>query len=309
MTEKDCCAPRANRSLHGNRSAPNSIAKQTKFEPALCAIPGGPAFIGTDSPIIALDDEAPLRRRKIKAFNMMETPVTNDMFAQFVAATGYETEADLFGWSFVFHHNVAEGIEATQAVAGTQWWRRVDGANWHLINGPGSEDAYHPDHPVVHVTWSDARAFAKWAGGRLPTEPEWEHAARGGLGDVRFPWGQTEPNETDHFPCNIWQGSFPNTNTAADGYIATAPAKSYAPNGYGLYNMCGNVWEWTADPLKLRSLSKRKRAAANKPAGSKILKGGSFLCHDSYCYRYRIAARTGTTPDTSTAHQGFRLVF
>jgi formylglycine-generating enzyme required for sulfatase activity len=240
---------------------------------------------------------------------MMRTTVTNAMFAAFVDDTGYVTEAETFGWSFVFYDNVADTAAPTQGVVGVEWWRKVEGAHWRLVNGPGSQADLHPDHPVTHVSWRDARAFAHWAGGRLPSEAEWEHAARGGLGDTPFPWGSAEPDDTTHLPCNIWQGSFPNRNTGADSYTTTAPAQSFAPNGYGLYNMCGNVWEWTAEPMKLRSLSKRTKARMRSLKGAKLLKGGSFLCHRSYCFRYRIAARTFTTPDTTTPHQGFRLVF
>lgn len=237
----------------------------------------------------------------------MEATVSNAMFAQFIEETNYLTEAEWFGWSFVFQSNVAEEVGPTQAVQNVEWWRKVDGAFWADVNGPDS--GFQPDHPVVHVSWNDARAFAKWAGGRLPTEAEWEHAARGGQGDIPFPWGTQEPDDTDFQPCNIWQGRFPDLNTGKDGYVATAPVKSFQPNGYGLYNMCGNVWEWTSEPMKIRSLSKTGKAQRERHKGAKLMKGGSFLCHKSYCFRYRIAARTGTTPDTSTSHQGFRLVF
>lgn len=237
------------------------------------------------------------------------TVVTNAMFQKFVEETGHVTEAEDWGWSFVFYQNVSKSVMETQGVVSTEWWRRVDGAYWRLVNGPDSEDAFYPDHPVVHVSWKDARAYAAWAGGRLPTEAEWEHAARGGLGDVRFPWGDQEPNDTDFQPCNIWQGSFPNTNTCKDGFGATAPARSFEPNGYGLFNMAGNVWEWTSEPFKIRSLKKTARSHASNTKGYKLTKGGSFLCHISYCYRYRIAARTGNSPESSTSHMGFRIVF
>ena len=272
-------------------------------------IPGGTALIGTDRPLFAEDEEGPLRRKPVKPFRMMPTTVTNADFADFVAATGYRTEAEQLGWSFVFFHDVAETTGPTQGVRGTEWWRRVEGALWSAPNGPGSEAACLPDHPVVQVSWNDARAFADWAGGRLPTELEWEHAARGGLGDVPYPWGETAPDDTGPFPCNIWQGRFPGHNSCADGWRATAPARSFAPNGYGLYNICGNVWEWTSEPFRIRGLSRGARAFAARTRGYKLLKGGSFLCHHSYCHRYRIAARSGTSPDTGTSHQGFRLVF
>ena len=308
MKTASCCAPSSGRAGDQSRDI-SHLAGQGKLPVATCPIPGGEAIIGTDAPFFAIDEEGPRRVRRIKPFRMMETAVTNAMFAQFVEETGYQTDAERFGWSFVFMHNVSAEVAATQGVVGVEWWRRVDGATWRLINGAGSEADCHDDHPVVHVSWNDARAFAAWAGGRLPSEVEWEHAARGGLGDVVFPWGDREPDEASYHPCNIWQGHFPQVNTGADGYAATAPAAAYEPNGYGLYNMCGNVWEWASEPMRLRSLSKAARQEAKRYKGAKILKGGSFLCHKSYCFRYRIAARTGNTPDTSTAHQGFRLVF
>ena len=163
--------------------------------------------------------------------------------------------------------------------------------------------------PQTHVSWHDATAYAAWAGGRLPTEVEWEHAARGALGDVRFPWGDDEPDDETFLPCNIWQGRFPQHNTASDGYAGTAPAASFAPNGYGLYNMAGNVWEWTADDFRIRSLKKQVKERLKSMQGFKLAKGGSFLCHRSYCYRYRIAARSGISPDSTAAHQGFRVAW
>jgi len=272
-------------------------------------IPGGAGLIGTNTPRMPLDEESPCRPTKIKPFRMMPVAVTNALFGDFVADTGFVTEAERFGWSFVFHAHVPEQITHAQAVVAAQWWRRIDGAYWRAINGPGSEHMLDPDHPAVHISWNDAKAFAKWAGGRLPTEAEWEHAARGGLGDVPYPWGNAEPDDTTHQPCNIWQGDFPEVNTGTDGYQQTAPVQSFQPNGFGLYNMVGNTWEWTADPYKVRSLSKAGRAHAKQMTGMKITKGGSFLCHKSYCYRYRIPARTGNTPDSTTSHQGVRLVF
>ena len=273
------------------------------------AIPGGSALIGTQTPMIPDDGESPLRRVKLRPFLIAETATTNAEFAEFAAATGYVTDAEKFGWSFVFQSEVPEKAGATRGVVQAPWWRQVEGANWRDINGPGTADQAAADHPVVHVSWHDAAAYAQWAGGRLPSEAEWEHAARGGLGDVRFPWGDREPNDTDYFPCNIWQGEFPGRNSQGDGYVTTAPAKAFSPNGYGLYNMSGNVWEWTADAYTIRSMKKQVRARLAKMKGFRVSKGGSYLCHISYCYRYRIAARSGTSPDSSTAHQGFRVVW
>ena len=271
------------------------------------AVPGGHTLVGTNDRILAVDGERPLRRAKIKPFRAMATSVTNAMFGEFAEASGYVSEAESSGWSFVFHLHVFS--PETQAVAAAPWWRKVEGANWRSPRGPGSDIAGLADHPVVHVSWNDACAFAAWAGGRLPTEAEWEHAARGGLGDVRFPWGNREPDDHSFLPCNIWQGRFPDVDLGSDGFTSTAPAKSFEPNGYGLYNTCGNVWEWTTEPFVIRSARKSAQERKVNMRGTKLLKGGSFLCHRSYCYRYRIAARSGNSPDSTTAHQGFRLVF
>ena len=305
---KSCCSPPTDRVSDAPKVG-DIPATQSQLEIRVASIPGGPALMGTDVPMIPADEEGPARQKPIKPFLMMETAVTNAMFAQFVEETGFVTEAERFGWSFVFYSDVSTDTPPTQGVAGVEWWRRVDGSDWRHVNGPGSQSEWLPDHPVVHVSWNDAKAYAKWAGGRLPKEAEWEHAARGGLGDVPFPWGGKEPDDFDFQPCNIWQGSFPNQNAVTDGYKTTAPAKSFEPNGYGLYNMAGNVWEWTSEPYKVRSNSKAAREFAKQKKGMKIMKGGSFLCHKSYCFRYRIPARTGTTPDPTTSHQGFRLVF
>jgi formylglycine-generating enzyme required for sulfatase activity len=240
---------------------------------------------------------------------MDTTTVTNARFQQFAANTGYVTEAELLGDSLVFQGLLPKGSPPSHAIAQTPWWRVIAGANWRNPVGPDSTTSLEMDHPVTHVSWNDAMAFAQWAGGRLPTEAQWEHAARGGLEDVAFPWGNTEPNDSDFFPCNIWQGQFPQQNTARDGFFGTAPARSFEPNGYGLYNMVGNVWEMTSEIFKVRSLKKDVVAAHTGKRGYRLSKGGSFLCHRSYCYRYRIAARNSTSPDTSTSHIGFRLVY
>ncbi|WP_299153024.1 formylglycine-generating enzyme family protein [uncultured Tateyamaria sp.] len=272
-------------------------------------IPGGRALVGTGTPGIAVDGEGPVRRVTLKPFAMDVTTVTNARFAAFVSATNYVTEAERFGDSFVFEGFLPKSAPPSPVVEAAPWWRIVKGAHWRAINGPDADDTWQADHPVVHVTWNDARAFATWAGGRLPREAEWEHAARGGLDDVPFPWGEAAPNDHDHFPCNIWQGPFPQADLGRDGFIGTAPARCFEPNGYGLYNMVGNVWEWTSQPFQVKSLKKAVQAAHAGKAGYKLNKGGSYLCHASYCFRYRIAARSGSSPDSSTGHQGFRLVY
>lgn len=269
-------------------------------------VPGGVSIVGTASPEIPEDGESPPEETRVKPFRIGATAVSNREFARFVEATGYVTEAERFGWSFVFFSDVPANVAGCCAVSGAQWWRKLDGARWDRVDG---RRAPLPDHPVVHVSWNDANAYAVWVGGRLPTEAEWEHAARGGLGDVRFPWGDREPDDVSHFPCNIWQGAFPNENSGADGFLGTSPVRSFEPNGFGLYNMVGNAWEWTANPFRVKSLKKSTRKRVARMRGFKLLKGGSFLCHKSYCYRYRIAARTGTSPDSTASHQGFRIVW
>lgn len=307
---KSCCSP--SREAQDGTAPARPIQMHASKELAvqeIADIPGGQALLGTNHPIFPLDGEGPLRKKKIAPFRMDTTTVTNARFQDFVTDTGYVTEAEQIGDSLVFQGLLPKGTPPSRAIAQTPWWRVIAGANWRNLVGPDSAALLEPDHPVTHVSWNDATAFAQWAGGRLPTEAQWEHAARGGLDDVPFPWGDTEPNDTDFFPCNIWQGRFPGQNTARDGYVGTAPAQSFAPNGYGLYNMVGNVWEMTSEVFKVRSLKKDVAAAHASKKGYRLSKGGSFLCHRSYCFRYRIAARNSTSPDTSTSHIGFRLVY
>lgn len=263
--------------------------------------------MGTDRSPLPMDGEAPARRVTVKKFATDPFAVTNAGFAEFVAATSYVTEAERIGWSLVF----AGLLPPAERGQGAGWWCRVDGAQWRRPDGPGSDVAARSDHPVVHVSWNDATAFAAWAGGRLPTEAEWEFAASGGLRGARYPWGDAEPDDAVHFPCNIWQGNFPTDNTGADGFVGTAPVGAFAPNGYGLFNMVGNCWEWCAEPFRIRSLARAAKArnAAARAEGQRLLKGGSYLCHRSYCHRYRIAARSGASPDSATGHVRFRVVF
>jgi len=305
---KGCCTPSRGETAHSVASADRISSVDQSTSAVLIA--GGKALVGTNTAGIPHDGETPLRKVKLKPFRINPTVVTNAEFAEFVQDTGHVTEADRFGWSFVFWSEVPEHVGATQAVQGIEWWRRVEGANWQNVNGPNTQaEAYHPDHPVVHVSWNDAKAYAAWAGGRLPSEAEWEHAARGGLGEVKFPWGDQEPDDISSFPCNIWQGKFPDLNSNPDGFGTTAPARSFEPNGIGLFNMAGNVWEWTNDAYTIKSLKKGVKARLADMKGYRLSKGGSFLCHKSYCYRYRIAARSGSSPDSTTTHQGFRVVW
>jgi formylglycine-generating enzyme required for sulfatase activity len=203
----------------------------------------------------------------------------------------------------------------------SQWWTWTPGASWRHPEGPGSDIEGKDEHPVVHVSWDDAMVYARWAAKRLPTEAEWEFAARGGLADQPYVWGNEQPGDTSPL-ANIWQGEFPHQNTANDGFARTAPVRSFRPNGYGLHDMAGNVWEWCADWYE-RDLYRRRagRGLVVNPVGPeqsrdpgrpfmpmRVQRGGSFLCDDAYCSRYRPSARHGCSPDTGMSHVGFRCV-
>jgi formylglycine-generating enzyme required for sulfatase activity len=252
------------------------------------------------------DGEAPSRLVTLEAFRMDAMAVTNADFAEFVEATGYRTTAERAGWSFVFAGLLPEHFPPTRGVAETPWWREVEHASWRFPEGPGSSATGREDHPVVHVSWQDASAYCAWAGTRLPTEAEWELAARGGLAGQRYPWGDELTPGGVH-RCNIWQGQFPRSNTRDDGYCGTAPVSAFRPNGFGLFNTCGNTWEWCADWFSARHSSDHIRNPQGPAAGTtRVIRGGSYLCHESYCFRYRVAARSSNTPLSTTGHTGFR---
>lgn len=301
-------------------------------------IPGGEFTMGTDDKV-GWQDEKPAHRVRVNGFWMDATEVTNAQFQKFVLATKYVTTAEkppdleeimkqvppgtppppkekLVPGSLVFQPT--KGPVDTRNFS--QWWRWTPGACWKHPEGPGSDLNGKENHPVVHVSWDDAVAYAKWAGKRLPNEAEWEFAARGGLDNKIYVWGDDLPGKDGKWQCNIWQGDFPYRNTAKDGYERTAPARSYAANGYGLYDMAGNVWEWCADWYQ-RDLYRTRKGVTVNPKGpertidpqrpfmpQRVQKGGSFLCHDTYCTRYRPSARHGSSPDTGMSHLGFRCV-
>lgn len=276
----------------------------------LVDLPGGRFIMGTDSAEgFAEDGEGPAREVALTAFRIAARAVTNEEFRAFVRATSYITEAEQAGWSFVFYLQVEPQRRAAMRQVSRElpWWLPVEGACWQRPAGPGSAILDRLDHPVVHVSWNDAAAYCAWAGVRLPTEAEWEYAARGGLVQCRYPWGDELQPDGQH-RCNIWQGRFP--SEPSPGWTpGTLSADSFAPNGWGLYNMAGNTWEWCADWF---SPGYHRESAAIDPlqqraTGRRSLRGGSFLCHDSYCNRYRVAARGSNTPGSSASNVGFRV--
>jgi formylglycine-generating enzyme required for sulfatase activity len=275
-------------------------------------VPASAFSMGNEGPDAVFGDgEGPVRRVQLRSFGISPTAVSNAEFAEFVEATGHVTEAEHFGWSFVFGGFVAnDSGDVIGSVAAAPWWRGVRGANWRAPEGPGTGIESRLDHPVVHVSWNDAVAYCGWRGTRLPTEAEWERAARGGLEGVRYPWGDDVMPEGEH-RCNIWQGEFPSVDTGADGYVGTAPVDAFPPNRLGLYNTSGNVWEWCADWWNPHWHLADRPETRFDPIGpefgsAKVMRGGSYLCHDSYCNRYRVSARTSATPDSTTGHTGFR---
>jgi sulfatase modifying factor 1 len=291
MDEHDhaCCAP--GRPPGGEEAAPPPSAEDAPTDGMVRL--GGSFMMGTEDPDgFPQDREGPIREIELPPFWIDPVAVTNRRFAEFVEATGHQTEAGRAGWSFVFAAFLPDDFEATRGIAAAPWWRQVFGADWRRPEGPHSElGDERLDHPVVHVSWNDAKAFCAWAGGRLPHEAEWEMAARGGLEQARFPWGdELEPG--GRHAMNVWQGTFPSQNSGEDGWLGTAPVDAYEPNGHGMLNMSGNVWEWCADRFDRQT---------------RAIRGGSYLCHASYCNRYRVAARSFNTPDSSTGNMGFRV--
>uniref|UniRef100_A0A4W5KQQ8 Formylglycine-generating enzyme n=1 Tax=Hucho hucho TaxID=62062 RepID=A0A4W5KQQ8_9TELE len=274
-------------------------------------IPGGEFLMGTDNPGIPQDGEGPQRRVHLDPFYMDAHEVSNRHFQSFINATGYITEAERFGDSFVFEGVLSEEVKSqiSQAVAAAPWWLPVRGADWRRPEGPDSSiTGSRLDHPVLHVSWQDAVAYCSWAHKRLPTEAEWEYACRGGLQDRLYPWGNKLKPKGQHY-ANLWQGEFPTHNSEEDGYTKTSPVKSFPANSYGLYNMVGNAWEWTSDWWTVHHTTDERHNPAGPPSGTdRVKKGGSYMCHKSYCYRYRCAARSQNTPDSSASNLGFRCV-
>ena len=284
---------------------------------AMVKLDGGTFLMGTDSDVgFPQDGEGPVREVTLDPCYIDRYAVTNAQFLSFVRETEYTTDAERFGWSFVFENfcNTADHDRILQHVKSAPWWLAIEGATWLHPNGPSKsvlDDRELLKHPVTHVSWRDATAYADWAGKRLPTEAEWEYAARGGHEQRRYPWGdELEPD--GQFRCNVWQGEFPEHNTGEDGYVRTAPVDAFEPNDHGLYNVVGNVWEWCLDWFSPEYHTTNGYDHDN-PTGpengtERVMRGGSHLCHRSWCNRYRLAARSKNTPDSSTGNIGFRCV-
>jgi formylglycine-generating enzyme required for sulfatase activity len=297
-------------------------------------IPSGEFTMGSGLEI-ARADEKPTHRVRVDGFWMDATEVTNAQFRKFVEATGYVTTAEKAPQLQEIMAQLPPGtppppanmlvpgslVFVPPASPGSFWWEWRAGANWRQPDGPGSSIVGKDDYPVVHVSWFDTMAYAQWTGKRLPTEAEWEYAARGGLEGKTYVWGEESPYQGTA-RANIWQGEFPRHNTDADGYAATSPVRSYPPNGYGLYDMAGNVWEWVQDWYRPDTYTRRAGEAVSvNPQGpdssydpreptipKRVQRGGSYLCDANYCASYRPSARMNASPDTSLVHTGFRCV-
>jgi formylglycine-generating enzyme required for sulfatase activity len=317
----------------------NAFGQKVDKHDGMVWIPAGNFMMGGDNEQ-ARKDEYPKHGVKVNGFYMDATEVTNAQFSEFVKATGYITTAEKdINWDEIKSQvppNTPKPPDSVLKAASlifvptksevnlndySQWWAWTRGANWRHPNGPNSDIIGKDNFPVTHVSWDDAVAYSKWAGKRLPTEAEWEYAARGGLINNSYSWGKTF-DEMGASKCNFWQGNFPYLNLNKDGFMGAAPVKSFAPNGYGLYDVAGNVWEWCADLYNndyYTQLSKTKLAINPKgPTISydpdeplitkRVMRGGSFLCNDSYCSGYRVSARMKSSPDSGMEHLGFRCV-
>jgi formylglycine-generating enzyme required for sulfatase activity len=305
-----CCVPGDER--HGDRSpaALDTVPTGEGTHPdTLVELPAATFRMGDDS-VWAYpgDGEGPVHDVALDAFRIDRYAVTNDAFVRFVEATGWQTDAERFGWSFVFAGLLPPDFPDTRGVVGAEWWRQVPGADWRHPEGPGSDLADRGDHPVVHVSWHDATAYCRWTATRLPTEAEWERAARGDRVGAAFPWGDDLEPGGEH-RMNVFQGRFPDHDDGADGFVGTAPVGAFPPNDFGLHNVTGNVWEWCADWFDVHAY---ERCESHDPGGPgsgeyRVQRGGSYLCHISYCGRYRVSARYRSEPSSSTGNAGFRV--
>ncbi len=310
MNGKPCCVPSREAPACGNaRSADAAVAAGRPGQHDLVQLPGGSFLMGSSAADgFPADGEGPPREVKVSPFRIGATTVTNAQFNDFVRATGFITQAEEAGSSFVFYLQVAQALRNSIRAhpQGLPWWLEVGDACWQRPEGPGSTVRGREDHPVVHVSWHDAQAYCRWAGVSLPTEAQWECAARGSLHSQRYPWGDVMPADP---PCNIWRGVFPN-EPAAGWTPGTMRVCAHPANGFGLYAMSGNVWEWCEDWFtpEYHRVTGATDPLYGQPTGRRATRGGSFLCHESYCNRYRVGARGSNTPESSASNQGFRVV-
>lgn len=290
-------------------AAPPGEAPSTKGEsasmgedvpPGMALIPGGTFLMGSET---GLPHESPLHEVVVAAFYLDTHEVTNDEFAEYVEATGYVSEAERWGWSIGF----VPDAETDVRVPGAEWWVKVEGADWRHPLGPDSSIEGKGDYPVVQVSWNDAVAYCEWAGKRLPTEAEWEFAARGGLAQKNYPWGNLVAPDGRPM-ANTWNGIFPVSDSGEDGYASLSPVGSYPPNGYGLYDAGGNVWEWCEDWYRGDYYFRSPRENPRGPSQGleKVMRGGSWLCAPNYCLGYRVSHRSHSGIDTGLNHVGFR---
>jgi len=317
----------AGHTVDGSRSVEKEIDRNKEYKDMVW-IPDGTFLMGCADP--SFPDAQPIHKVFLSGYWLDKTDVTNEQFAQFVDATKYVTVAERAPQQKDFPDAPPENLVAGSLVFippdhrvslndHYQWWHYVPGANWRHPEGPNSDIHERMNHPVVHVTWQDAVTYAKWAGKRLPTEAEFEYAARGGLENKLYSWGnELKPN--DKWQANIWQGQFPSVNTKDDGYVLTAPVASFPANGFGLYDMAGNVWQWCSDWYRVdyyKTLDKKKRTnnlqgprdsfdPKEPTVAKRVQRGGSFLCSDQYCARFLVGARGKGEPDSSSCHVGFR---
>mmetsp|Transcript_41882 Transcript_41882/g.67358 ORF Transcript_41882/g.67358 Transcript_41882/m.67358 type:complete len:385 (+) Transcript_41882:78-1232(+) len=318
----------------GREALPHLEGEESESSSSLIAehevvsIKGGTFWMGSNKPIYDGDAESPMRKRTVSHFSIDSAEVSNRKFLQFVQATGYKTDSERFNWSFVFEPLVPPHInkQITKSVAGAEWWLPVEGAYWARPFGGSKGIEEILDHPVVHVSWNDAVAYCKWKGMRLPTEAEWEYAARGGKEKRLFPWGNLIMPRGEH-RMNAWQGNLAKgsyfcgvsrtsgkpqicKNTAEDGFEFTAPVKSMGvQNKYGLYHIVGNVWEWVSDYWSTVHNPEPEvdpKGPESHASNERVKKGGSFLCNEKFCNRYRVAARSHNTADSGASNLGFR---
>lgn len=308
MNGRSCCMPSQSESVPSRAAVELEACAVVTPHGGWIELAAGSFRMGTDSADgYPEDGEGPSREITLGAFRIAATTVTNAEFGRFVRETHYVTDAERAGLSHVFYFQVdaAARHAVRQVPRGLPWWLPIEFACWQRPEGPGSNVLQRPDHPVVHVSWQDAQAYCEWARCRLPTEAEWEFAARGGLEGMRFPWGDDADLE---LRCNVWRGSFP-ANPAVGWRPGPVGVRELPPNGLGLHHATGNVWQWCADWFS--PAYHRETDACNprqdRMTGRRSQRGGSFLCHASYCNRYRVAGRNGNTPASTSSNCGFRV--